>query len=136
MIVLIDTDVLLDVALDRAPHAVSAAGLLDVCERKSITGFVAWHTVSNVYYLLQPSRGQESARRFIVELLGFIEVAPTDSESLRYAARLAMTDLEDAMQVAAATACGAELILTRNLRDFRRSPIRATTPAAFLRDRR
>ena len=42
---------------------------------------------------------------------------------------LAMSDFEDAaMQVAAAAACGADVIVTRNLRDYRRSPIRAAAP--------
>ena len=48
MIVLIDTDVLLDLALDRAPHAGPAGALLDVLERRGRAGFVAWHSVSKV----------------------------------------------------------------------------------------
>jgi hypothetical protein len=48
------------------------------------------------------------------------------------AARLPMTDLEDAMQVAAALACKAEVIATRNLLDIKRSPVLARSPAAVL----
>ena len=56
------------------------------------------------------------------------------ADDLRYGARLAVRDFEDAMQVAAATAGSAEVIVTRNARDYRRSPIRALTPAALLRE--
>ena len=57
-----------------------------------------------------------------------MEVAPTGTDSLRYAASLPMTDFEDAMQVAAARTCGARHIVTRNLRDYRHSPIPAISP--------
>jgi hypothetical protein len=43
-----------------------------------------------------------------------------------------MTDFEDAMQVAA-SAWGADVIATRNLQDFRKSPIPAQSPASLLR---
>jgi hypothetical protein len=95
---------------------------------------VAWHSLSNFYYLVSPVRGEEDTRRFLLELIDFVEVPPTATDSVRYAARLAVRDFEDAMQVAAAAACGAEAIATRNTRDYRRSPIRASTPIALLRE--
>ena len=73
-----------------------------------------------------------SARDFIVALTRFVAVAATDTEAIRYAAELPMTDFEDAMQVAAARACGARHIVTRNVRDYERSPIRAVRPQEAL----
>ena len=61
-------------------------------------------------------------------------VATTGTESLHYAATLPMTDFEDEMQVAAARACGAQYIVTRNVKDYARSPIRAVTPQGALDD--
>ncbi|HSM36115.1 MAG TPA: PIN domain-containing protein [Longimicrobiales bacterium] len=61
-----------------------------------------------------------------------MSVAPTDTEALRYAATLPLSDFEDAMQVAAARACGAEVIATRNVADSRSSPIPARTPGKLL----
>lgn len=43
-----------------------------------------------------------------------------------------MADFKDVLQVACARACGARHIATRNTRDFRRSPIRAISPAEAL----
>ena len=51
---------------------------------------------------------------------------------LRYAAQLPLKDFEDAMQVAAAEACGADVIATRNVRDYTKAPIRAATPQTLL----
>ena len=44
-----------------------------------------------------------------------------------------MSDLEDALQVAAAESWGADLVVTRNLRDYRRSPVKAISPDDFLK---
>lgn len=50
-------------------------------------------------------------------------------ESVRLALELPMSDLEDAMQVAAAERFGAQIIAARNLKDYGGSPIRALKPA-------
>ena len=129
---LLDTDILIDVALDRHPHSGPASELLDRLDGSSQRAFIAWHTVSNLYYVTAPSRGKSSARGFIVEMTRFVEVAPTDTELLRYAAGLPMADFEDAMQVAAARGCGARCIVTRNAKDYKRSPIPAVSPQEAL----
>ena len=66
------------------------------------------------------------------ELTRFVAVATTDTEAVRYAAALPMTDFEDALQVAAARACGAQHIVTRNVKDYEHSPIRAINPQEAL----
>ena len=126
--ILLDTYVLIDVALDRHPHSGPSSELLDQIEQGAESAYIAWHSVSDLYYIVAPARGGVSARDFIVELTRFVEVATTDTEAIRYAAGLPMGDFEDAMQVAAARACGARHIVTRNVRDYERSPIRAIDP--------
>ena len=130
--ILLDTDVLIDVALDRRPHSGPASKLLDRIEHGAETAYIAWHSVSNLYYVVAPSHGGVSVRDFIVALTRFVAVAATDTEAIRYAAELPMTDFEDAMQVAAARACGARHIVTRNVRDYERSPVRAVRPQEAL----
>ena len=129
---LLDTDVLIDVALDRRPHFRSSSELLDRIEHGPEQAFIAWHTVSNFYYLVAPARGGLSARDFIVELTRFVAVAVADTEAVRYAAALPMADFEDALQVAAARACSAQHIVTRNIKDYARSPIPAISPQEAL----
>lgn len=127
MKVLLDTDVLLDVALAREPHAAQSTAVLRWAEAGGEAA-VAWHTLSNCAYLLKGS-----GRPFLNRLLRMVEVAPAGTADARRAIELPMTDLEDALQAAAALAWGADAIVTRNIRDFRRSPVRALTPAAFLK---
>ena len=80
------------------------------------------------------TRGRTDTRDFIVELTRFAAVVPTGTQALHYAAALPMADFEDAMQVAAARACGARHIVTRNAKDYRRSPIPAVSPRDALEE--
>ena len=74
------------------------------------------------------------ARDFLVDLTRFVAVAATGTEALRYAAALPMADFEDALQVAAARACGARHIVARNVQDYARAPIQAVEPREALSD--
>ncbi|MCY4340447.1 MAG: PIN domain-containing protein [Gammaproteobacteria bacterium] len=130
--ILLDTDVLIDIALDRSPYSESAADILERLENGERSAFIAWHTISNFYYLVAPKRGGADARDFIVELTRFVAVAECGADAIWYAASLPMNDFEDAMQVAAARACGAQYIVTRNTKDFSRSPIPAISPVEAL----
>ena len=130
--ILLDTDVLIDVALERHPHAGPASELLDKIERGAESACMAWHTVSKFHYIVAPPYGTADSREFIVELTRFVSVASIGTEGIRYAAGLPMTDFEDAMQVAAARACGARHIVTRNIRVYARSPIPAIRPQEAL----
>lgn len=132
--ILLDTDVLIDVALDRPPHAEGAARLLTLLEQRPRIAFVAWHTLSNFYYLVSPARGGDDARQFLMDLTRFVSVAPTDTDAFHFAATLPLKDFEDAMQVAAAWSTGATCIATRNVKDFRSSPIPAKEPAKLVRE--
>jgi predicted nucleic acid-binding protein len=131
--VLIDTDVLVDLALGRKPHDEPAGRLIDAIERGLVSGFLAWHSASNFYYIAAPKRGKDSARSFLLDLAQFVEIAPTTTESLRQAGRMKLRDFEDAMQVAAAMACGADLIATRNHRDYQGAPVRVASPGEVLK---
>lgn len=102
--------------------------------RERGTAYVAWHSIANFYYLVRPMRGSEGAKEFILDLLSFVDVATTSTEGVRYAAGLPVRDFEDALQAAAALACGASVIATRNVRDYARARVRASSPVDLLRE--
>jgi len=134
MIVLLDTDVLIDIALDRTPHAEAATQLLEDLENRRGKGFVAWHSLSNFYYLVSPTKGTSQTRDYLNDLIRFIDIAPTTRESFHAACQMPMKDFEDAMQVAAAIACGADVIATRNLRDYTRASMKVATPMTLIKE--
>ena len=125
---LVDTNILVDVALERPPFFRSSANLLQLLAQMPGRGFVAWHTVSTCYYLVARTLGSEQARTLMETLSEFLTVAPASPESLLYALSLPVGDFEDAMQVAAARAAGVQRIVTRDARDYANSPIPAITP--------
>ena len=126
---LVDSDVLIDIALYREPHVDSSREVIDLLHQEQQEIFIAWHTASNTFYNVKRQANLAVARAFTASLLSFAQVAPTSTDDLRYALDLPMTDFEDAMQVAAARACDAQFIVTRNAGDFARSPIPNLTPA-------
>lgn len=131
---LLDTNILLDAALERHPHYRPASAILQRLMHQPGRGCVAWHTIATFYYLAARARGDAQARDFILTLTDFLTVAPTGSDALRYALSLRMNDFEDAMQVAAAHTAGAQYIVTRNIRDFTHSAIPAIAPEQALRE--
>ncbi len=130
---LLDADVLLDTALRRQPFAAESDRLIQWCQETPQSAMVAWHSISNLYYLLRIAVADAKAREFISDLMRFTAVASGGTDAVRQALLIPMRDFEDALQVAAALAGGAEMIVTRNIRDFVRSPLPAVTPAHFLR---
>jgi predicted nucleic acid-binding protein len=132
MIILIDTDVLIDLALDRKPHAQYSESIINSVEEKSLNAFIAWHTVSNFYYMVAGTSGDRKARLFIKELLQFVNISETSTNDVLTAIDLPLGDFEDALQVAAASACSARFIITRNVKHYKKSNIPALTPKKFI----
>ena len=129
---LVDTDVLIAVALGREGFVGPSREIIQLLRERGETLIVAWHTISNFYYNIERPQDAAFAKDAVTQLLTFVEVADTGTEDARYALDLPMPDFEDAMQVAAARACGADFIVTRNVRDFAQSPIPVLSPADAL----
>jgi predicted nucleic acid-binding protein len=138
MRVLIDTNVLIDVALEREDFVEDSEAVLDWCSTKGTLAWVAWHTVTNCYYILRsmPPKGlgDEAARLFLSELLEWADIAPATTGIAKSGLGMSGGDLEDHLQALCAEAVSADLIVTRNTADFDNSPVRAISPAQFLKE--
>ncbi len=125
----IDTDVLVDVIDVREPFSEASTRFLNLISAGAEAACVAWHTISNLHYVAEPEPEGPGIRSYIEDLARIVTIVPTSNEDLFRALSLPMSDFEDAMQVAAAIAAGARLIVTRNTDDYRNSPIRAISPS-------
>jgi predicted nucleic acid-binding protein len=125
--ILIDTNVLLDVALNRADFVVDSAKVLDWAELNPKQAAIAWHSVANISYLVK-----QDARSFLTDFLTFVEVAAGDTATVRQALAMPTNDFEDALQASAAIAFGADIIVTRDISDYKKLPITALTPTKFV----
>lgn len=129
MRLLIDTNIFVDVARQRVPHLAASEAVVKWCESHPGSGLIAWHTLSNLYYLI----GDDvRARQFIAGVLETFEIPATGTARGKLSLRLPIRNFEDAMQIAAAIEAGADMIVTRDEADFRRSPVPVQSPRAFL----
>lgn len=132
MRILIDTNLFLDVLLEREGLVDESQAVLDWCGSPPGDAWLAWHSLANLYYVGAKTVGKRLALEFMDEVLAVFEVCPSDTAAARAARTLSMADFEDALQAIAAQRAGATLIVTRNRKDYRHSPVPAATPAEFL----
>lgn len=119
----LDTDILLDVLLEREGHFEASARVLDWAEAHPGQCAVSWHGLANIHYL-----SKDGAWGFIEELTDFCVIPGAGTAEMKRALQLGFVDLEDAMQTSTALLFGAQIIVTRNLSDYRSSPIKAVQP--------
>jgi len=128
----LDTNILLDIIESRPEFVENSSKVLSIAEEIDAKIFIAWHGLATIYYLIRRGRTEKEAMYEIDKILGWAEIAPVDSSSASRARSLNLPDFEDAMQCASAENCFADIIVTRNMKDFNRSPIPAMTPTEFL----
>lgn len=132
MKVLLDVNVILDVLLARKPWAADSALLLDAAERGRVKAYAAGHTITTAYYIVARNSSARKAATAVTDILRIVEIVPIEAVDFAQALVLGMPDFEDAVQAAAAAKVGAEFVATRNVRDYRKSPITARTPSELL----
>ena len=128
--ILFDTNVVLDVLLDRQPYVEASATAWAAVETGVAEGMLAAHAVTTIHYLVRKERGNAKARRIVSAILRVFGVAAVDAAVLQEALELPWPDFEDAVTAAAARAAGCEFIVTRDPKGFRGSPVRSLTPEA------
>jgi predicted nucleic acid-binding protein len=120
---LIDTNVLLDVVLEREPWVEDATALLDAIAKGRAAGYVAGHAVTTLYYVVERSRHRTVAATAVSDLLQLVTVVPLSNADFQRALGLGLRDFEDACQVAACLEVGADNLVTRNPKDFKGAPV-------------
>lgn len=130
--ILIDINILLDVLQRREPFYEASARLLALAETGRIRGFIAAHSVTTLFYLIQKDKSSAHARASITDLLQFLEIAPVDQTTIEQALNLDYRDFEDAVQMISALQCKAEYLLTRNVTDYQPALLPAIQPVDFL----
>lgn len=132
MRVFLDTNILLDLIEQRQPYYLASQAVLDTCDRNSFPVFIAWHSLSNIFYIFRRKAGADRAQALIQDLLAVMTVVSAGHAEALRAIRLGFVDLEDAMQAAAAEAAGADLIITRDSKGFAASPVAIRSPEDFV----
>lgn len=132
MKLLLDTNILLDIALKREPFFSDSANVFRIIDNKFIFGFITATTVTDLYYIARKERGHLSSLEFIDNLLQIIDIVGIDKEIIMDAIKLNVSDFEDSIKSVAAIYSGIDIIITRNTKDFKHSEIKALTPTEYL----
>ena len=132
--VLIDTDVILDFFFDREPFVEFATEILNQCEDRRINGFTTPVIICNVYYLLRKTANHQLIIEKLKQLLSIIEITEMNKEVVLDTLNSKFKDFEDALQNFSAIQNGKiNIILTRNIKDFKKSGLAVLTPETYLK---
>jgi predicted nucleic acid-binding protein len=130
--VLFDTNVVLDVLLERKPYVDVASKLFALVDNGRLTGWICATTATTIYYIAAKSFGARRAHAQVHQLLGLFEVALVDREVLDGALDLGFADYEDALVHEAARAVGATAIVTRDRDGFAPAAVAVLNPVELL----
>ena len=131
-VILVDINVILDVLQKREPFYQASAELLACLETGKVQGFIAAHSLTTLFYLLQKGRNSSEARATITSLLQFLKVAPVDQATIEQALNLEFRDFEDAVQMISAIQSRVDFLITRNIKDFQPPLLPVMQPVDFL----
>ena len=133
MVVLIDTNVIIDYLVTREPFCKTASEVVEKCARKEITGYIAFHSIPNLWYILRKVP-EDKRREWIMDICCLLQVAGANHAEVVKAIKMKnFRDFEDCLQDRCASSVGAQYIVTRNPMDFAASEVPAVLPEDFLK---
>ncbi|QNL21717.1 PIN domain-containing protein [Hyphobacterium sp. CCMP332] len=134
MKVLVDTDVILDVFLDREPFSSHASELLSLGETGKIQIFITAIAISNIYYTLKKRFNHKKIMNQLQNLMDIVEISPADKSVILESIQSSFSDFEDSLQhFSAKNISKVDYIITRNIKDYKFSEIKVFTPEKFLK---
>ena len=119
MRMMIDTNVILDVLLQREPFYTESKKVLRLCEQKKILGFVSASTITDIFYITRKATGSvDETYRVISSILKFVNVLSVSNDDVNRALQIKASDFEDCLLAVCAKSNKCDAIVTRNAKDF------------------
>ena len=134
MKVLLDTNIVVDVALERQPFFGNSETVLSFVEEGQIEGYISASSFGDLFYILRKQKGRDLAHEFLREIVTFCQVATVDSTIINMALTVNFKDFEDAIQYSTAVLNHLDAIITRNPRDFPVTIPRIITPEQLIQE--
>lgn len=128
----IDSDIVLDVGTGRSPFFDNSKTVLNIIEANYSAGFISANSVTNIYYILRKISTSEKTKKFIKNLLSYLNIIEINQKTIFDALSSEMKDFEDAVQLSCANFQKCECIVTRNLDDYKYSNIQIYSPEEFI----
>ncbi|MEE9304379.1 MAG: PIN domain-containing protein [Thiotrichaceae bacterium] len=132
MKVLFDTNIILDVLLDRKQFVVRSANLVSMAENKQIEGFLCATTITTIDYLIAKAHNRVRAKAEIQKLLNIHYISEVNEQVLGLAINSHFKDFEDAVQYYSGECIGVDCLVTRNLKDYKGTQLAVYSPEELL----
>ena len=118
MKVLLDTNIIVDDALERDPFWETSEQVLLLVEQGQVEGYISASTFSDLYYIIRKVRGRNWTLIYLRQLVTFCQVATVNQDTINMALTANFRDFEDAIQYSTAIINNLHVIVTRNPQDF------------------
>ena len=132
MVLLVDTNIILDVLLSSPEFVKDSSMIWKLCETEQAKGYLSTLTYVNMMYVMRKQLTPDQIEDVFRKLNLIFEFADFSPAVLERAVAMKWKDFEDAVQSASAESVHADYIVTRNLKDFMKSKVIAFTPAELL----
>jgi predicted nucleic acid-binding protein len=130
--IFLDTDIILDLLLERVPYHFPSMLLFEKAERKQVHLFASSVCFTNLFYILRKSYSRTDVYRMLNEIVISVNILSVDSNIVKLSLLSGLPDFEDSVQMATAAGNKMDVILTRNVRDYKNSEVPVMTPDEFL----
>ena len=132
--VFLDTNIILDIFLQRDPFYADAAAIWLKIESNELEGLVSLQSLGTIFYLLRKRMDTQTARKALQTMCRVVKIADSSAQAGRMALQSSQPDFEDALQYAIAVLAKVECLITRNSSDFpKRGKVSVLAPEEFLR---
>ncbi len=128
MKVLFDTNIILDVLLNRKEFIEHSSNIVGMVESNQIEGYLSATTITTLDYLISKTTNRKQAKTEIKKLLAIFKIAEVNSKVIELSLNSKFNDFEDAVQYYSAECCGVEALVTRNAKDYKNANLPAYTP--------
>jgi predicted nucleic acid-binding protein len=132
MKVFFDTNVVLDVLLERKPFYSDSVAVWTMAEQGAIIGIIAAISCTNIAYIINRLRNRAAVRTALSALRDVFTIAATDGQTIFQSMDAKFDDFEDAVQYFTALHAGVDCIVTRKPGHFPRAGCPVVSPAEFL----
>ena len=132
MKVLVDSNIVLDILLNRSTYFAASKAIFDLAEKKKIAGYVSASAITDIFYIASKGIGKDTAREAIKSLLSVFHPATVSDNHIFQALDLGWADFEDSVQYVVGESLSVDYIITRNAQDFSFSSIPALRPEQFM----
>ena len=131
-IVFVDTDIIYDVLSQRQPFYQSAAKLFTLADENKVKITVSALSIANIHYLLSKQLSSESAKQILRKFKILVKIVQIDDKIIDLALNSDFNDFEDAIQYYCALENDCNILLTRNLKDYKKAQITVMTAQDFI----